>query len=156
MNVEQKLRAGEKAFTLFLLLFSLLVLIAAYLISGFSSVSSPGTFPMLSAAVMVASALALIRKNHKAAIPDFQGFFSEMKTAAKEVFPSVFVIYSSIIIVYMIALQPLHFLPSSFLFLLGSILFLKGSSPLKSVAISGGLLAGIYLIFHYLFLVVLP
>ncbi len=156
MADKRQLEPGEKIFTVFLLIFSIIILVFAYQISGFKSVSSPGTFPMAAAAAMVASIGVLVMKNLGADTPDVKGFMDEVRIAAKKVFPPVFVLYSLTILAYMVALQPLHFLPSSFLFLLGSIIFLKGSTPLKSLFISIGLLAGIYLIFHYLFLVVLP
>ncbi len=156
MSIDRKLQAGETVFTWLLLLFSIFVLVMAYLISGFSSVSSPGTFPMAAAVVMVGSMVVLILENRKAVKPDAKGRADELRMAAQDIFRPVFLIYTGIVLLYMILLQPLHFLPSSFLFLLGSIIFLKGSTPLKSLYISVGLLACIYGIFHYLFRVVLP
>lgn len=156
MSKDRKLQAGETVFTWILLLFSIAVLVMAYRISGFSSVSSPGTFPMIGALVMLVCMIALIFENRQAEKPDVEGLVNELREAARDIFRPVFLIYSAIIVLYMVILQPLHFLPSSFLFLLGSILFLKGSTPLKSIVISVGLLAGIYAIFHYLFRVVLP
>jgi putative tricarboxylic transport membrane protein len=155
MDNKRRLHAGEQAFTMLLLVFSLAVLVMAYRISEFQSVSSPGTFPMFAAAVMVYSLICLLLDNRKADKPRAEALASELGHAMRDIFQPVFLIYTAIIIAYMIALQPLHFLPSSFLFLLGSILFLKGSSPLKAVVISIGLLGAIYLIFHYVFRVVL-
>jgi putative tricarboxylic transport membrane protein len=156
MRNDRKLRNGENAFIWLMLAFSLFVLIMAYNISGFSSISSPGTFPMAVAAVMVVSTLILLINNRRARKPEAAGLKEELGRAAKDVFFPVFLIYTAIIIGYMIAIQPLHFLPSSLAFLLVSIIFLKGASPLKAILISVGTLGGIYLIFHYLFRVVLP
>jgi putative tricarboxylic transport membrane protein len=156
MKSNRKLRDGETLFTWLLLLFSLFVLINAYLISGFSSISSPGMFPMVSASIMVLTTIILLIGNRKAEKPKTKTFWQESRQAAKDVFTPVFLIYTTIIIIYMIVIQPLHFLPSSFGFLLLSMIFLKGSTPIKSLIISAATLGGIYFIFHSLFRVVLP
>jgi putative tricarboxylic transport membrane protein len=153
---KRKLHAAENVFTLLMLVFSVIVLILAYQISGFSSISSPGMFPMLAAVVMVISLIFLLLDNRKAENPDADGLKEELHKAAKDIFNPVFLVYIGIIIIYMLIMEPLHFLPSSFIFLLGSMIYLKGSTPLKSLFISLGTLGGIYLIFHYLFRVVLP
>lgn len=156
MKKSRKLNYGENAFTWALLVFSVFVLVFAYRISGFSSVSSPGTFPMIAAAVMVVSVLLVLRGNRKAVKPKSENLTDELRQAAREIFSPVFLIYTGIVIVYMLIIQPLHFLPSSFAFLLVSMIFLKGSTPIKSLIISAVTLGVIYLIFHYLFRVVLP
>ena len=156
MKANRKLEAGENVFTAVLLAFSLFVLVCAYLISGFKSVSSPGTFPMIAAAVMVVSIVLVLLDNRKAEKPDANGLKDELRLAGKNIFSPVFLIYTVIIIVYMLIIQPLHFLPSSFAFLLVSMIYLKGSTPVKSLLISAGTLGSIYLIFHFLFRVVLP
>lgn len=156
MKNKRKLEAGETAFTWMMLMFSIFVLIMAYRISGLSSVSSPGAFPMLAAVIMVGSIVVLLLDNRKATKPDSDGVVEELRMAAQDIFHPVFLIYTAIIILYMILLQPLHFIPSSFCFLLGSIILLKGSTPVKSLLITVVLLASIYVIFHYLFRVVLP
>ena len=105
---------------------------------------------------MVLSAVLILTGNRKAEKPATKNLLDELHQAAKEVFNSTFLIYSMCIIVYMIILKPLHFLPSSYIFLTGSIIYLKGSTPLKSFIISALTLGVIYLIFHYFFRVVLP
>lgn len=156
MKKHRKLRVGENAFCWFLLAFSLFLLGCSYQISGFSSVSSPGMFPLIAASIMVLSAVLILTGNRKAEKPATKNLLDELHQAAKEVFNSTFLIYSMCIIVYMIILKPLHFLPSSYIFLTGSIIYLKGSTPLKSFIISALTLGVIYLIFHYFFRVVLP
>ena len=156
MKETHKLHAGENLFSWALLAFSIFVLILAYRISGFSSISSPGMFPMVAASVMVISIAMVLLGNRKAEKPHTGGLKTELRLAATEIFTPQFLIYTAIIIVYMLIIQPLHFLPSSFAFLLTSMIYLKGSTPVKSLLISAATLGGIYLIFHYLFLVVLP
>ena len=156
MKENRKLRAGENFFAWLMLALSLFVLIQAYLISGFSSISSPGTFPMGAAAIMVAAMVLVLLNNRKLEKADADGFKDELRRAAKEVLPIVFLVYTGIIFGYMILIQPLHFLPSSFAFLLASMIFLKGSTVIKSLIISILTLACIYIVFQYFFRVVLP
>jgi putative tricarboxylic transport membrane protein len=139
-----------------MLAFSLFVLIQAYLISGFSSISSPGTFPMGAAAIMVVAMALTLLNNRKLERPYADGLKNELQQAAKEVLPLVFLVYTGIIIGYMILIQPIHFLPSSFAFLLASMIYLKGSTIIKSLIISILTLACIYVVFQYFFRVVLP
>ena len=156
MKENRKLRAGENFFAWLMLAFSLFVLIQAYLISGFSSISSPGTFPMGAAAIMVVAMVLVLLNNRKLQKADADGFTDELRRAAKEVLPLVFLVYTGIIISYMILIQPLHFLPSSFAFLLVSMIYLKGSTIIKSLIISTLTLACIYIVFQYFLRVVLP
>ena len=135
---------------------SLFVLIQAYLISGFASISSAGMFPMVAAAIMVLSMALVLLNNVKLEKPHGDGLKDELHRAAKEVLPTVFLVYTGIIIGYMLLIQPLHFLPSSFAFLLISMIYLKGSTILKSLIIATLMLACIYIVFQYFFRVVLP
>lgn len=156
MKKTRKLQDGEGVFTWFLLLISLFVLITAYTISGFSSISSPGTFPMVSGSVMVLTIIILLVGNRKAEKPEVETVKEELRRAGANIFTPVFLIYTVVIIAYMVLIQPLHFLPSSFAFLLISMIYLKGSTPLKSAVISVVTLAVVYFLFHFLFRVVLP
>jgi len=76
-----QLRVGESLVTWLLLGFSLFILALAYRISGFSSISPPGMFSMLAAAVMVLSiGLALIGNRQKRK-PDAAGLLQELNQA---------------------------------------------------------------------------
>lgn len=156
MKEIRKLRAGENLFAWLMMALSLFVLIQAYLISGFSSISSAGTFPMVAAAIMVVAMALILLNNRKLEKPDADGLKDELRQAAKQVLPKVFLVYTGIIIGYMILIQPLHFLPSSFAFLLVSMIYLKGSTVIKSLIISILTLACIYIVFQFFFRVVLP
>ena len=156
MKEIRKLRAGENLFAWLMMALSLFVLIQAYLISGFSSISSAGTFPMVAATIMVVAMAMVLLNNRKLARSDTDGLKDELRRAAKQVLPKVFLVYTGIIIGYMLLIQPLHFLPSSFAFLLVSMIYLKGSTVIKSLIISTLTLACIYIVFQYFFRVVLP
>ncbi len=100
-------------------------------------------------------ALVLLN-NRKLEKPDADDLKDELRRAAKQVLPKVFLVYTGFIIGYMILIQPLHFLPSSFAFLLVSMIYLKGSTVIKSLIIATLTLACIYIVFQYFFRVVLP
>ena len=156
MKEIRKLRAGENLFAWLMMAFSLFVLVQAYLISGFSSISSAGTFPMGAAAIMVVAMALILVTNRKLEKPDADGLKDELQQAVKQVLPKVFLVYTGVIIGYMILIKPLHFLPSSFAFLLVSMIYLKGSTAIKSLIISTLTLACIHIVFQYFFRVVLP
>jgi hypothetical protein len=156
MSENRKLRAGENVFAWAMIALSGFILVQAYLISGFSSIDSAGTFPMGAAAIMMISMVLVLLKNRNLEKPDAGTFKAELRIAAKAVLPRVFLVYAGIIIGYMVLIKPLHFLPSSFAFLLVSMIYLKGSNILKSFVISTVMLAFIYVIFQYFFRVVLP
>lgn len=156
MKKIRKLRAGESAFAWLMLALSLFTLFEAYLISGFKSLSSPGMFPMMAAAIMVLSMLAVLINNRKLEKPDVETAKEEFKQVLHQVFPKVFVIYLVIVIAYMLIFERLTFVPSSAAFLFASIYFLKGGGFVKSLLISAGSLAIIYVVFHTIFRVVLP
>lgn len=153
-NSSKKLPAGQIYFDFFLLVLSLIVLLLAYRISGFG-LAEAGTFPLASSAVMVLSLGMVILSNRKKE-RDENKFLPQMAQAVKDVCTKEFLIFCTITILYIIAVQPFHFLPSSFVFLALSIVVLKGSRPLKAVLISAGMLGFIYLVFLYFFKVILP
>lgn len=136
--------------------FSLFVLIMAYGISGFTSISSPGAFPMGAGLVMVVSAGLILLENRKLEKPDVKDFTDELRVVANTVFPREFLIYTCIIVGYMIMIKPLHFLPSSFIFMVVSMVILRGSGFVKSLLISAGTMACIYVVFQFFFRVVMP
>jgi hypothetical protein len=111
---------------------------------------------MAAGVVMVISAILVLIGHRKLEKPDVENFADEMKLAVKNVFPKEFIIYAGIIIAYMVLIQPLHFLPSSFAFMVVSMLVLRGSGIVKSLLISAVTLACIYVIFQYFFRVIMP
>ncbi len=156
MKEKRNLREGETVFCLLLSAVSVFALYQAFRISGFSSVSSPGVFPMLSTSVMVVSLALVIFENRKLKTEGVKGFVDELRIAGRRVLPRVILIYTGIILLYMITIEPIHFLASSFLFMLASIMVLKGGGFIKSLLITITMLASIYVIFHFFFRVVLP
>jgi putative tricarboxylic transport membrane protein len=156
MSEYLKLRTGEKLFCWLLLAFSIVVLVLAYRIAGFSSVVSAGAFPMGIAAVMVLAMGIVVAGMRKQEKPDAEGLFAELRQAAKEIFPPTVLIYAGLIGAYAFAIERLHFMPATFLFLFVSMVFLKGTTVVRSLLITAGTVAAVYGIFLYVFKVVVP
>jgi putative tricarboxylic transport membrane protein len=86
-----------------------------------------------------------------------ESFFQKLNYVFRTVFPKQIIVFSGIIILYMILLVPLHFLVSSFLFLIVSMVYFLGLKFAKSaIPLSAIVLFVIYVIFHYIFRIVLP
>lgn len=154
-NSSSKLNPGEGWFDGIILIASLVVLVLAYRISGFS-ISAAGTFPMASSAVMVGSMLMVLWGNRSKATGGYGSSFNELRQALKTVFTKDFIVFVVLSTLYILSIESLHFVPTSFVFIAVSIIYLKGSSPLKAFLISSITLTFIYLIFLYFFKVLLP
>jgi hypothetical protein len=151
---ERRREPGEVVFGYLLLGFSLFVFSEAYKISGFSSWSGAGVFPLGAATVMVLSSLVIIAKNHRMPKP------AEGQTIAAEfrwrILPTDILVFVGLLVAYTLALDALGFLLSSFLFLLASILHLYRGNVLLVLLVSAGSLAAIYVLFRIVFTVTLP
>jgi hypothetical protein len=134
-------------FSLLLLALSLFLLYQAYAISGFASVSSPGVFPMVAAAVMVVSVAAVIVRERREAAP--AGFM-------RRVAPPVLLITIALIVALMLALEPTGFVIAAGTFLFVTILFLERGRPVRAALVAVVAVAAIYVIFRLGFQVVLP
>jgi putative tricarboxylic transport membrane protein len=154
----RQLRTGENLFTWFLLILSAVILFLAYRIKGFAAVDSPGVFPMFAAGVMVVSMLLVLIENRKITpeVPDVLGLKDELHKAYNRLLPRIVVIYTAIIIVYMLLLEPLHFYPATLLYLVISMMFLKGANWQRCIIYSIISLALIYAVFQFAFKVTLP
>ncbi len=149
------LRAGEYYFDLIMLLVSLVVLFLAYQISGFQ-LCAAGTFPLASSAVMVLSMLLSLRSSRIKRRAGTARGSEELKLVMESVFTRDVLVYACLAVLYILAIDLLHFLPTSFVFIALSIIYLKGSTPIKAIVISAGTLFSIYMIFQYFFQVLLP
>jgi len=155
MKKTRKLRTGEATFVWVLLLFSCATLFLAYRIAGIK-LCSPGTFPVAASVVMVITLGLVLLENRTLTKPDTTGFKDELKKAVNRMLPGRIVVYIFIIFAYMLAIKPLHFFPSSFVFLLISTIYLKGTTWKEAVFITAGALLAVYLIFQFIFQVTLP
>lgn len=147
---------GELAFSLAMLLFGLTALSLSYRISGFSSWSSAGSVPLGTSFVLSASALMIVlRTLHKPAVatsaerPVTRQFY-------EKIFPLRHFLFTAVIVLYMVLLEPLGFIASSFLYLTGASVVLGERRYLRMTVINALSLAVVYLVFQTAFSVVLP
>ncbi|TRW96918.1 tripartite tricarboxylate transporter TctB family protein [Paracoccus sp. M683] len=142
-------RPGEAGFTILLLLASLFLLYSAYDISGFEALSAPGTLPMVTTLIMCLTGGLIALRTWK--LPQIAG-----QTFSREILPPVLIVMALLLLGYALALKPLGFLPTSFLFLTLSIKLLWRQGWGRTLAISLLTLAIIYLVFRVIFSVLMP
>jgi putative tricarboxylic transport membrane protein len=156
MQSHRRRLPGELIFCLALIVFGLFILWQAYRISGFDSISSAGSFPMVAALVMVISAVVALAKT--ARMPRSEGEPGESlpRQFARRLVPGVLVAFTLAIAAYMVLLDPLGFLVSSYLFLVVSMRLLGSARWVRNLVVSAVALALIYVVFQTVFSVVLP
>jgi putative tricarboxylic transport membrane protein len=147
---------GELVFMLAMLVFGLTALWLAWRISEFSSWSSPGVMPMIAAASMSFSALVFVRNSLRMDRPEVPPDSSFARQFFHRVLPLPIVLFTLLIVAYMLALEPLGFIVSSFLFLAAAMFVLGSRRILFTIVVSAVSLAAIYLVFQTAFSVVLP
>jgi len=163
---------GELIFACLLLGLSLLIAFYALSISGFSSMSSPGSIPMLAALFMLVSSLITVVKttgadtknedtnnkdtNNAGTSDENQDASRQNPTFVTLLTPPILLFFASISLTYILVIDQLGFLLSSGLFLFASILVLYRQGPLIAMLVSINTLAIIYIIFRLIFKVILP
>ena len=140
---------GEGLFAIIMAVISLVAVWKAYGISGFEALSSPGAFPMAVSAVMLVAALIIVR--HTLVLPK-----STIVTTAAAILPWRVLFMIGMVVLYALAIKPLGFLPTSFLFLFVSIQVLGGGSAIRNLGYAALSLAIIYAIFRLVFAVLMP
>ncbi len=154
-DVRQRL-AGEVTFVVILLVASTFLLWTAYKISGFSSPSSPGSFPLAAAFAMVASGLYILIGTLRAQAPETLNGESLGGAFVRQLTPTVVVIFVIAVLVYMLALEQLGFLVSSFLYLLVAMRLLGSRSMATNLVATALIIAFVFIVFKTAFSVVLP
>ena len=146
-------RPGERVFLWLLLVFGIFVLLAALMIPNLENLSSSGVFPIFVGSILILTTVRVLWHNRKR----YAGMTwrEEWRRIPAFALPVTVIGYAGILLLYILTTAPLHFLPSSFAFLVISFIFLKGTSPLGSVVIGAGTLAGIYVLFQTIFRVIL-
>lgn len=156
MHTPRRRLAGEIAFTLLLVVFSLFMLWTAYGISGFESLTSAGAFPMVATGVMVLTGLASVVHALREQPSERQAGESLARQFVRQLTPPVWVTFTLAIAVYMLLLERLGFVIASYLFLVVSMNLLGSRRIVLNLAVSALCLAAIYAIFQTVFSVVLP
>lgn len=153
MQTQSARAPGALIFALILVVASLILAHQAWSIAGFSSLSSAGVFPMLATGTMLVSGVIVAiqtARQKPAAEPGGR------KTFLAEVIAPRILLFAALIIAYMLLLQPLGFVLSSFLFTFAGIAYLWRGGLLRTLLTSVVAVAVIYVLFRYVFVVVLP
>ena len=111
---------------------------------------------MFAALMLVLSALAFVYRTARMAAPEHYSGLSRLQRFVAVMTPRAVVWFTALIVLYMLALERLGFLLSSFLFLGAAMTALGSRRMLFNVAVSAASLAAIYLVFQTVFSVVLP
>lgn len=151
MQTIRSKRPGEDIFGLATLAVSIALLWQSYEISGFSALSSPGSFPMAASAAMVLGSLLVVRENVRR---NSAGAGSGVERTP--LFTLTGLVFAGLIVVYVLLLEPVGFLLSSFLFLMAGMLLLYRGGIVKTLGIVLLTLVLIYVVFRLVFQVVLP
>ena len=139
-------RPGQDLFGLMFLAASVFLFWQSFRIAGFEALSSPGAFPMaVSATMVVASLIVVIGETRKRRERD-----------GDPILPLTVAIFIGLVLAYAVALAPLGFIPSTFLFLAISTRLLYRSGWLATLGLAVGALVVIYVVFRIVFQVVLP
>lgn len=155
MHTSHSRLPGELTFMVLIVLFSAFMLWASYQISRFDSLSSPGFFPMVCAATMLVTGLMSLVKTARSRLalePDqsvFQQFVLKLA-------PKALVLFTVLIVAYMLLLEVLGFIVASYLFLLLSMQVLGSKRWGLNLVVSAVVLAAIFVVFQTAFSVVLP
>ena len=113
--------------------------------------SSPSVFPKLaSTVIMLCSAVNFLRAMKR-------GKPEAGISPARFLFPGDVVVVLCLLVAYCIALPKLHFIASSFAFLVVGMIYLqRGKNIVRALLVSAAALAVLVAVFRYLFLVILP
>ena len=144
-------KPGERGFALLTVIFGAL---GYYFALGMTndSLSSPSVFPKLASIIIVICGLICLYKACKKAPPakGSPGVFQYL-------LPKDVIVILVMLLVYCIALPYLHFIISSYLFMVIGMIYLHhGKYIWQSMLISAGAMAVLVAIFRYVFLVILP
>lgn len=146
---------GELSFMALMVAFSAFMLWTSFHISKFDSISSPGVFPMLCSALMVVTGLMSLRQAWRSQAPKDSGQ-SVFRQFVVQLAPLRLVLFTALIVAYMLALEVTGFLVSSYVFLLLSMQVLGSKKFVFNLLISGVVLICIFIVFRTAFSVVLP
>jgi putative tricarboxylic transport membrane protein len=156
MHHQRSRLPGQIAFTVMLLVFSVFMLWTAYGISGFESLTSAGSFPILATAVMVITGLVNVVQTLRETPSPAQEGESLPQQFMRQLTPGVLIGFTLAILAYMLALEWVGFLVSSYVFLVISMWLLGSRRIVLNLVVSALSLGAIYVIFQTVFSVVLP
>lgn len=156
MHIMRRRLAGEIVFSVLLVIFSVFMLWTAYGISGFESITSAGAFPMVATAVLVITGVVNVVHARRERPSERLDGESLSQQFMRQITPGVLLAFTLAIAVYMVALDGLGFLISSYVFLVVSMRLLGSKRMGLNLVVAALSLAAIYVVFQTVFSVVLP
>lgn len=147
---------GEIGFTIVLMAGSAFLLWQAFAISGLESITSAGVFPMLAALTMLVTAAVALLQGLRRPAPVLDNGEGIATALSRRLTPPALLGFTATITAYMLLLEPLGFMVSSYLFLVGSMALLGSRRWWMNVLVSAAVLGAIVLVFQTVFAVVLP
>ena len=155
MHTSHPRLAGELTFMVLMALLSAFLLWASYRISSFTSLAAPGTFPVACALAMLVTALINAVKTARGQLRLEDGETLRGQFVRK-VTPLQLVLFTALIVLYMLGMEVVGFLVASYAFLAVS-MYLLGSRRIElNLLISALVLVAIFVVFRTAFSVVLP
>jgi putative tricarboxylic transport membrane protein len=151
MQAQEKKQPGETLFGLLMVAVSVFLLWQAYSISGLSKLSSPGTFPMSAAFIMLVFSCVTVVSNYKQKSVKYS--FAQFRDA---IVPNLVSFMIALILAYAVFLESVGFLVTSFSFLFLAIWVLNKSSMVRTFFLALLSVLVIYVVFRLAFSVVLP
>ncbi|PTV96648.1 tripartite tricarboxylate transporter TctB family protein [Rhodobacter aestuarii] len=139
---------GERIFSVLMVAVSLFLFYTATQISGLSGLAEPGSFPMFATGMMVITSTIITFKTLRLPHSDVHGW--------KSVFPGLVILTIILMGFYALALQPVGFLPTSFVFLTIANWVMARGNPLRAALTSALSLVLVYVVFRLVFSVLMP
>lgn len=152
MKAQEPKVPGETIFGFLMVGVSIVLLWQAYTISGLSSFSSAGVFPMSAAFIMLVFSCVTVVDNSKKKQNEKNTFAS----FREKVIPNLVSFMIALIITYAVLLESIGFLLTSFGFLVIAIFVLYKNGLGRTLFIAALSIMVIYAIFRLAFSVVLP
>ena len=155
MHTSHPRLAGELTFMILLVLASLFLLWTAYHISSFDSLAAPGSFPTVCALAMAVTGIINLVTTARARLQLDNGE-NVGQQFARKVTPLQLVLFTALIVLYMLGMEVVGFLVASYLFLVASMFLLGSRRVVLNLLVSLLVLAAIFVVFRTAFSVVLP
>ncbi|MFI8481031.1 tripartite tricarboxylate transporter TctB family protein [Pseudomonas sp. NPDC078700] len=158
MNVESKnpLQPLERTFYWLLLIFSVAVIYQAFSIAGFEIANSSGSLPMGAGLALGISSLVILIGSYRRQPPELSGLLDQIRAFRRVNLPADVLVFSTLCIVYVVAMYYLGFYPCTLVFLACSMIYLMRGRVFYALLIAGGSLLFIYALFSLVFHVYLP
>ena len=145
---------GELTFIVAATLFSLFMLWTSFQISGIAW-SSPGSFPMLCAGIMLVTGAMNVVATARRKL-ELEPGQSWLQQFVARLAPLTLVLFTGLIVAYMLLLEVLGFLLSSYVFLTVSMWVLGSRRLFFNLWVSAVSLGAIYFVFQTVFSVSMP